>query len=324
MEFTNPYWALFGVLGYILWIINNKGLFRAHQISFFQSETKSQYKNRLLSFVWNLTSILAWGLIAIALARPRYPKGLSDQTIFAKDIFVVVDVSRSMAAEDFKPNRLEVARREIKRFIASRPDDRIGIIMFSEKVFTLLPLTTDLELVLNMSDSIQMNILGMGTNIGDALGLAVARLKESEAKSKIIILLTDGVSNVGNMTPEQASEEAKNGTIKIYSIGIGAVENGKVLRQGFGYGNYQNIPGGSVDFKSLNEISVKTGGKSYLASDPNSLSKVIDEIQSLEKTEIKKSGFIIYDEKYLIYYIYGASLLAMLTIIDIFGRKRIV
>lgn len=324
MEFTNPYWSILGFIGFGLWIINNRGSLRSLQISFYSFNDKKNISTRLYSLSWNLLSILAWVLIAVALARPRYPKGLSDQTIFAKDIFLVVDVSRSMAAEDFKPNRLEVARREIKRFIASRPDDRLGIIMFSEKVFTLLPLTTDLELVLSMADSIQMNILGMGTNIGDALGLAVARLKESEAKSKIIILLTDGVSNVGNMTPEQASEEASNASIKIYSIGIGAVENGKVLRQGFGYGNYQNIPGGSIDFKSLNEISVKTGGKSYLASDPNSLSKVIDEIQSLEKTEIKKSGFIIYDEKYFNYLLYGSLILISLTLADVFGRKRLV
>lgn len=308
MEFSSVTWIIPGALMGLLYIYSNLGKMRTALVSVPLNHTTNS-KSRLSYVLWILLTIIAWGYISFSIMRPRLPLGIANQTINAKDIFIVVDVSRSMAAEDFQPNRLEVAREEIKRFVSSRPDDRIGIIMFSEKVFTLLPLTTDLELVLKMAENIQMGPLGMGTNIGDALGLAVARLRESEAKSKVIILLTDGVSNVGSMTPEQAADEAKANNVKLYSIGIGSLENARVLRRGFGFGGYQNIPGGSVDFKSLTEVSQKTGGKSYLASDPKSLTKVIDEIQGLEKSEIEKSGVIIYEELYYKYLLIGVVLL---------------
>lgn len=325
MELTSPLWIMCGIAGFLISYFNYSGKFRISPVSIHDSSRPSVwYKTKPIQLFTLLMLAVGWLLIGIAMSRPRLPLGLSQQTINAKDIFLVVDVSRSMAAEDFQPNRLEVAREEIKRFVASRPEDRIGIIMFSEKVFTLLPLTTDLELVLKMAENIQMGPLGMGTNIGDALGLAVARLKESEAKSKIIILLTDGVSNVGSMTPEQASDEAKSNAVKLYSIGIGSLQNSKVLRRGFGFGGYQNIPGGSVDFKSLTEISEKTGGKSYLASDPQGLKKIIDEIQALEKSEIEKSGMIIYEELYYKYMLIGVVLLFVVEAYFRFLRKLLI
>jgi Ca-activated chloride channel family protein len=250
-------------------------------------------------------------LIGFSLSQPRTPMGFAKNEIKVNDIFIVVDVSRSMLAEDFAPNRLESAKKKIREFVKLRPTDRIGIVMFSEKAFTLLPLSTDLELIDQIIDEIKVGFLGMGTNIGDALGLAVGRAAQSIAKSKVIILLTDGVSNVGNMTPEQSAEEAKKQGVKVYTIGIGQKANGALLKTGRGRGRYQRIPGGSVDLETLDKIASKTGGKSYYASDENALTEVLSEIQLLEKTDIETSAKIIYQELYWQYLAWGVLLLLL-------------
>ncbi len=262
-------------------------------------------------------------LIGFSLTQPRSPMGFAKNNIKVNDIFIVVDVSRSMLAEDFAPNRLESAKRKIREFVKLRPTDRIGIVMFSEKAFTLLPLSTDLKLIEQIIDEIKVGFLGMGTNIGDALGLAVGRAAQSIAKSKVIILLTDGVSNVGNMTPEQSAVEAKKQGVKVYTIGIGQRSNGALLKTGRGRGRYQRIPGGSVDLKTLDMIASTTGGKSYYASDENALDEVLSEIQELEKTEVKSSTKIIYKELYWNYLAFGLLLLLISESISCFFLKEV-
>lgn len=270
-----------------------------------------------------LIGLMGACLVGFALTQPRSPKGFAKNEIKVNDIFIVVDVSRSMLAEDFAPNRLESAKRKIREFVKLRPTDRIGIVMFSEKAFTLLPLSTDLELIEQIIDEIKVGFLGMGTNIGDALGLAVGRAAQSLAKSKVIILLTDGVSNVGNMTPEQSAEEAKKQGVKVYTIGIGQKANGALLKTGRGRGRYQRIPGGSVDLETLDRIAEKTGGKSYYASDENALAEVLSEIQELEKTDIETSAKIIYKELYWKYLALGLLLLLLSESISSIFLKEI-
>ena len=152
----------------------------------------------------------------------------------------------------------------------------------------------DLDLIVKMVDDIQIGPLGAGTNIGDALGLAVARLIHSPAKNKVIVLFTDGVSNFGNMTPVQAAEEAKKENIKIYTIGVGGEKDAKIpVGQGMFGTQYQTIPGGSYDIESLKEIAQLTKGKSFIASDDQALENVLQELNSLEKVKIEVKGKII-------------------------------
>jgi len=258
-----------------------------------------------------IVGIIAWLFIIFASFGPRKPLGSGKTTIEVNDIFVVLDLSRSMLADDLKPNRVEGAKKQIKEFVQLHPTDRIGIVTFAEKAFTLLPLSTDLNLIAKLVGQIQIGGLGDGTNIGDAIALAVGRLMYSQAKNKIIILLTDGVSNVGTMTPIQAAEMAVENKIKIYSIGIGSDKDARIpIGQSFMGGvQYQTIPGGSVDEKTLNEISRLTNAKFYMAGNNSNLKKILSEINQLEKTKIEKSAQVIYEELFYKYLLIGLMLL---------------
>ena len=208
MVFAYPLLGFFAVFGGLLWVLDYGKIFRPAQIYL---PPKKFQKRNLFSWLFGaLLGILAWGFLAYSLMGPRVPLSYAQKKIEVSDIYFVVDVSRSMMAEDFKPNRLAVAKRKILEFIALRPTDRIGVIIFSDNAFTLLPLSTDLGLIQEMVSEIHVGPLGMGTNIGDALGLAVARGAKSLAQNKVIILLTDGVSNVGKMTPLQAAKVSRS------------------------------------------------------------------------------------------------------------------
>jgi Ca-activated chloride channel homolog len=311
MEFAKPYLLIIGIIGLTLWALSYFKIFKKAEFYLPKGSLRTGVSvKKLIVF---MVGIAAWVLISISLGQPRSSLGFAKNNIKVNDIFFVVDVSRSMLAEDFVPNRLEAAKKKMQEFVELRPTDRIGVIMFSEKAFTLLPLSTDLKLVRSIIDEINISrVLGMGTNIGDALGLAVGRASQSLAENKVIILLTDGVSNVGNMPPIQAAEQAKEQGVKVYTIGIGGKTNKRVLRSGVGGGgHYQRIPGGSIDVETLDEIAKITGGRSYLADTSGALDDVLNEIQKLEKTEIKSSQRIIYKEHYYFFLLYGAICLVL-------------
>lgn len=317
MEFFNKAYIIVGIAGMMAWAINYFFVFRKAEIIGIAAGGKGRTKvGRPFLFV---VGVLAWLLISFSLMGPRKPVGFAQNKIKVNDIFFVVDVSRSMLANDFSPNRLEVAKEKIRDFVKLRPTDRIGIIMFSEKAFTLLPLSTDLELISRIIGDIKVGFLGSGTNIGDALALAVARGAQSLTENKVIILLTDGVSNVGTMTPLQAAEEAKNNGIKTYTIGIGGAEDALIP---LGSANYQTIPGGSIDIKTLQDIAKITGGKSYVAKDSNALTEVLDEIEKLERTEIEHSGKAVYEELYLKYLVWGVVLLVLVELLKRFWLRE--
>jgi Ca-activated chloride channel family protein len=215
-----------------------------------------------------------------------------------------------MLADDIKPNRLEAAKEKIREFVKLRPTDRIAVIIFSEKVYTLLPLTTDPSLVDKILSEISIGFLGSGTNIGDGLALSVARAVNSETKNKVIILITDGVANVGTMTPMQAAEEAKKYGIKVYTIGLGTDNDAKIpVGNGIFGTQYQLIPGGGIDYKVLKEISDLTGGRFYPAKSEGALAQILSDIQNLEKTEIKVNHQIVYDEQFYSFLLFGVALL---------------
>jgi Ca-activated chloride channel family protein len=309
MQFQNPYFAIIGAIGLFAWVISYFYFFKKAQIFIPQKYKIKTYPIfRILIFV---VGVIGWLNISYALMGPRRPMGTSKNTIEVNDVFIVMDLSRSMLAEDMKPNRFEAAKEKVHEFVDLHVQDRLGIVIFAEKVFTLLPLSTDLKLIGKMVDGIKLGPLGDGTNIGDALALAVGRLIQSQANNKVILLLTDGVSNVGSLTPIQAAEMAVENKIKIYTVGIGGDKEARIPMGSpvFGIQRYQMIPGGSVDTKTLQEISRMTGGKSYMAQDNKALGNVLTEINKLERTKIEHSGKVIYQELYFKYLLNGIVLL---------------
>ena len=313
MEFRSAGFIIIGVLGLLFWLAGTFNIVKKADIYFPARKGRSLLWGKSVHF---LLGLLAWIFMSYALMGPREPKGSIEGKIEVNDILLVMDVSRSMLATDFRPNRLEVAKRKIIEFVELRPTDRIGIIIFGNNVFTLLPLTRDPALVKKMIGDIKVGFLGGGTNMGDAIGLAIARAAQSLAKNKVVILLTDGVANVGSMSPLQAAEEAAKKKLKIYTIGIGGKHNKKVLQLNPG-GRYQKIPGGSVDLETLEKISKITNGKSFFAGDSSALKRIFTEIQQLEKTEVKVSSRVVYRENYLFYLAIGVFLL---VISEIFKR----
>ena len=316
IEFHSFIPVIIVIVGFIIWTFDYYNIFKSTKIfapgKFFSKPFK---KNNIVKHCVFLVGVTSWILFGIALARPRLPIGFSDQKIKVNDLYFVVDVSRSMLAEDFIPNRMEVAKKNILEFIKLRPTDRIGLILFAREVFTLMPLTTDLSLIEEIIADINVGRLGSATNIGDSLGLAVARLMRSGSKNKIIILITDGVNNAGNMEPLDAAEVAHKQNIKIYTIGVGSLKGAKLPIGNTPFGKkYQNIPGGSIDLDLLKNIAKITDSKFYLAENEGVLKDVLTQINTLEKTEIKIKGHTIYKELYLSYLIAAVLLLSFVEV----------
>lgn len=310
MEYKSPLLLWLGVFGGLMWALDYWKVFLRSPLFFPQQDNESVDFRKILRFALFIVGISGWAYLSYALMQPRKPEKLTPQNIAVNDIILSIDVSRSMLAEDIKPNRLEVAKEKIREFVSMRPTDRISVVIFSEKVFTLLPLTTDPALVDQVLSEISIGYLGSGTNIGDGLALAVARAVGSETKNKVIILLTDGVANVGTLTPMQAAEEAKKYGIKVYTIGLGTDDDARIpVGNGVFGTQYQLIPGGSIDYKVLKEISDLTGGKFYPAKSSEGLREILDDIQKLEKTEIKVNHQIVYDEQFYSFLLLGVCLI---------------
>ena len=259
-----------------------------------------------------LLRLLAIATIIIALARPRNvsvsKKTKSNRGI---DIVMAIDVSASMLARDLKPNRLEALKKVAINFVDRRPNDRIGIVVYAGESFTQTPITSDKGIVKRTISELKWGQLEGGTAIGMGLGSAVNRLKESTAKSKIIILLTDGVNNSGNIDPRTATELAKELEIKTYTIGIGT--NGmadfpwsKDPRTGKLQFRKQQV---EIDEALLKEIASETAGKYFRATDNTSLKEIYDEIDSLEKTKIEEFKYYNYQEKYRIFVFFSLGFL---------------
>ena len=324
-DFANPSLTVFGLLGFTFWLLDFFKVFKKAELklpaAFFRGRTGFS-SSALLAFI---LGVLAWICISISIGQPRKPLGHAEAEKELNDIYFVVDVSRSMLASDFPPNRLEAAKDRIRNFVSLSPVDRIGIVMFADKVFTLIPATVDLELVKQSVDQIRIGFLGNGTNIGDALGLAVARSVTSIAENKTIVLLTDGASNVGLLSPVQAAEKAREKKIKVYTIGIGGDKDAKLPtgRDMFGNQQYQNIPGGSMDFETLNKIAEISGGKSFVASNSEALDNVLQEINKLERKKMEISGRVIYQEFYWYFLLMGALFLVVSESIRVFIKREV-
>lgn len=245
--------------------------------------------------------ILALALLITAMARPR-TVDISNKTKTTKgiDIVMAVDVSSSMLARDLKPNRMAALKNVASNFVKERPNDRIGLVFYAGEAYTRTPVTSDKAVILDAMGDIRYNqTLQDGTAIGMGLATAVNRLKDSKAKSRIIILLTDGVNNTGTIEPETASDIAKEYGIKVYTIGIGT--NGMAE---FPYALAANgdfifrMMQVEIDQELMKSIAKKTGGKYFRATSNSKLAEIYNEINKLETTEIEELKFYDYDEKY--------------------------
>ncbi|MBW1294026.1 vWA domain-containing protein [Aquimarina litoralis] len=248
-----------------------------------------------------LLRLVAMALIIVALARPRtVDVSTKTKTTRGIDIVMAIDVSASMLARDLRPNRLEALKDVAAEFIQGRPNDRIGLVMYAAESFTKTPITSDKSIVLSAMKEIEYNnLLENGTAIGMGLATSVNRLKDSKAKSKVIILLTDGSNNAGFIDPKIASELAVEYGIKTYTIGLGT--NGMALAPvairpngTFQYGNVKV----EIDEELLKEIAKVTKGKYFRATDNKKLEQIYEEIDKLEKTDVEEFKFYNYEEKF--------------------------
>jgi Ca-activated chloride channel family protein len=284
-----------------------------------KSSLKAKFRHVLF-----LLRLVALSFLILAIARPQSRSSWKDVKTEGIDIVVSLDVSLSMLAKDFKPNRLEVAKEVLGDFIDARPNDKIGLVVFSGEAFTQCPLTTDHKIIKNMFGDIKAGMLDQGTAIGLGLADGVARVKGSRAKSKVVILISDGVSNVGEIAPLTAADIAKTFGVRVYCIGVGS--KGKALQPVALYPNgemeydYVDV---DIDDATMTQISKMTGGKYFRATDRESLEKTYKEIDLLEKTIISEKNFSNKSEHFLPFALAAAICLLLEFLLKRFVFKAI-
>lgn len=252
---------------------------------------------------------LAIVLIAVALARPQSAQHNSNSTTEGIDIVMSLDVSGSMLARDFTPDRLGAAKEVASNFIMDRPNDRIGLVVFAGESFTQCPLTTDKRSLLNLLGSVKSGMIDDGTAIGNGLATAVNRLRESKAKSKVIILLTDGINNSGQIAPLTAAEIAQSYGIRVYTVGVGTMGMAPYpVIDMWGHLSFQPMKV-EIDEKMLSQIAQMTGGKYFRATDNRRLKDVYDEINQLERSKVEVENFTRYQERFTLFVVLALILL---------------
>ena len=304
ITFLNPefFWLFLLIPLAIVWLVLKKNQQSATlKISSIKGFKSSQSFWAKMKPYLSVLRIVALSSLIVALARPR-TVDISNKTKTTKgiDIVMAVDVSGSMLAKDLKPNRMEALKRVAADFVEERPNDRIGLVVYASEAYTKTPVTSDKAIVEEAIGSIKYdNVLQDGTGIGMGLATAVNRLKDSKAKSKVIILLTDGVNNAGFIEPETAADIAKQYGIKVYTIGIGT--------NGMAEFPYAIGPNGEflfqmmkveIDERLMKNIAKKTDGKYFRATSNDKLAEIYGEINKLETTEIEEQKFYNYDEKF--------------------------
>ena len=273
---------------------------------------------RHLPFVLRLAALT---LIIVCIARPRSSSQLERIDTEGIDIVLAMDVSTSMLARDFSPDRISAAKDIAIEFIADRPSDRIGIVVFAGESYTQCPLTTDRATLINLMKEVSTDLIEDGTAIGNGLSTAVARLKDSDAKSRVVILLTDGVNNCGEIAPETAAEIAKTYGVRVYTIGVGA--NGMapypvITPWGVETRNVQV----EIDEKLLQAVAETTGGRYFRATDNTKLAEIYSEIGKMEKVRTTVDSFPVYKELYGRYAL-AALICLLLELLIRFFLKRL-
>ena len=270
-----------------------------------------------LALRWLSPALFAAGLVFLVLAAARPQKGMSESRVDTEgvDIVLVVDTSTSMRAEDFstatkRMDRLDAAKSVIARFIEARPDDRIGIVAFAAMPYTIAPLSTDHAWLMLQMDRLQTGMLEDATAIGDAIASGVNRLRDSQAKSKIVVLLTDGIHNAGRLTPQDAAQAAAALGIKVYTVGAASDRP----RQGMGLFGLA-MAGPEIDDAMLTKIAETTGARYFRATDLASLEETYRQIDEMEKTKIELDQYTRYEEKFAPFLVLGLLCLAFETLL---------
>ena len=296
VTFASPWFLSLLLLIPILFVVKNllskskNGVLKlsSRTIVSYQMIKKGQLKNRILTFFHFAVIIL----IIIGLARPRIIQSLQEKSIEVIDIVLVIDISSSMLATDFKPNRLEVVKKTAKNFIEKRDGDRLGILVFAGESFIQCPLTVDHDVLLSLMDEISVAQQSFdGTAIGMAIANATNRLRKSTAKSKVMILLSDGSNNAGELDPNTAADLANQFGIKIYTIGAGTNQDVSFIP---GRGYIRN----EIDEKTLQSIAKQTGGAYFRATNNQALEEIYSTIDELERTEVEIKVYTQYEELY--------------------------
>lgn len=254
---------------------------------------------------------LAMAILIVALARPQSTDHWSNTTTEGIDIVVALDISSSMLAEDFKPNRLEAAKEDAIRFISGRPNDRVGLVVFAGESFTQCPLTTDHAVLINLINDVKSGMIEDGTALGVGLANSVSRLKESSAKSKVVILMTDGINNCGEIPPLTAADIAKAMGVRVYTIGVGTQGQAPYpFVDQFGNKHYQKVDV-EIDEEVLSQIATQTDGRYFRATSNKRLQEVYEQIDQLEKSKIETKEYSKKIEEYLPLILAGLALLAI-------------
>lgn len=267
--------------------------------------------------------VLALSLIVVAIARPRSSEVIEKIDAEGIDIVLAMDVSTSMLARDFTPDRISASKDIAIEFIAQRPTDRMGIVVFASESYTQCPLTTDRAALINMMKEVETGLIDDGTAIGNGLATAIARMKDSDAKSRVVILLTDGVNNSGEVSPQMAVEIAKTYGIRVYTIGVG--------REGMApypvmtpWGVEVRNLEVEIDEDLLKQIADETGGRYFRANDNTKLAEIYDEINQMEKARTTVDSFPIYKELFGKYALLALLLILAELVLDWFVIRRFV
>lgn len=303
ISFEHP-WMLLGLLlvpllaAWWIWRYRKQEAALQHSnISLFDGVKKS-LRARLRWLPYALR-VVAVGAMVIALARPQSQLSRQEMTVEGIDIVMAMDLSGSMLAEDFKPNRLEAAKNVAADFIEGRKTDRMGLVVFAGEAFTQVPLTIDHQVLLKQLGNLKSGSMRDGTALGDGLATAINRIKDSEAKSKVIILLTDGVNNQGSMDPLSAAEIAAMYNIRLYTIGVGSLGKAPYpFRDQFGRVHYQNIDV-EIDEPLMRQMSQATSdGRYFRATNKKALKEIFDQIDEMEKSKIDVTQYAQTKDEY--------------------------
>ena len=291
MTFANPGYLfllllLIPVVGWYIWKLRNA------RASVQLSSTDSLRRQPKSLRVWLIhvpfaLRVMVITLLSLALARPQLSNRWQSESTEGFDIMMALDISGTMLGEDLKPNRLEAAKTVATDFVLSRPNDQIGLVVFAGESFTQCPLTTDHAVLVNLFQSVKFGMIEDGTAIGLGLANAVNRMKDSETKSKVVILLTDGSNNRGDIDPMTAAEIAKTFNIRVYAIGVGSYSKEVRVPIYTPYGVQYGTMSSEFDESTLRNIAQMTGGEYFRATDNNSLKAIYQQIDQLEKTKIR-------------------------------------
>jgi Ca-activated chloride channel homolog len=317
--FSNPYYLLLlllllpALVLYILRYARSEPLLAYSHLGRFKTRSPGWKKYfRHLPFVF---SFLAAVCLIVVLARPQSAENLKDISTEGIDIMISMDISSSMLAQDFQPDRLEAAKQVASEFIAGRQNDRIGLVVFSAESFSQCPLTSDHAVLVNLFNNIESGMLEDGTAIGMGLSTAISRLKDSNAKSKVIILLTDGVNNRGAIDPLTAAEMAKTYGIRVYTIGLGTRGMAPApVRDQYGNSRMLYVPV-EIDEDILRKIAGMTDGMYFRATDKEKLRAIYQEIDKMEKSKVNIKEYSRKEEEFSRYAIASLVLLVLALLI---------